>query len=505
MFAFGLWDSQHRHLVLCRDRFGIKPLSYYEDDDILVFSSEVKAIAPWVRLSADSHVTSAYLAGFGGPTRDRSFFSGISILGPGMIREHRSGVRTSERSFFQLTDFWQKDDCERMRRLDDRSAVDELEKVLIASVEKHLISDAPVGAFCSGGLDSSLVMAMASRVHPNLAIFHANVEGPLSEFPAANALSKHLHLDMMTVNVNDTDFVEHLPDAIWHYEYPISYHPNSVPFLLVSRLVRAHGVKAVLSGEGSDECFLGYGPIPYEDLGRRYRKALAQIRTLVHRVPKLGKALWPSDSGHYLQVQDIQQNFEVSLDRLAVESRVAEIGLNLPSREHRSLHWLGYHLRSLLHRNDSLGMAASIEARFPYLDNALVQAAVSLPYRLKIRPSLSSFDRAHPLLRDKWIVRKIADRYIPRQLSQRKKIGFPVNAFERMRVPNCFFDRGFVADHYRLGDRQMRYMLDSVEKDLRNRLFMLEIWGRLFLRRESTAELSGRLMGQVVVDPVSKV
>lgn len=501
MFAFALWDNQQRTLTLVRDRLGIKPLSVYEDDHVLVFASEVKAIAPWVSLNPDSHMTSAYLSGFGGATRDRSFFRDVTIQAPGTVKEVRSGQRSTERSFFHITEFWQGDEYHRLRGLKTGAIVDHVEEMLFASVKKHLIADAPVGALCSGGLDSSLIMAMASKVHTNLAIFHANVKGPLSEYDAAKSLADHLRLDMKTVEVGDVDFIEQLPSVIQHYEYPFTYHPNSVPFLLVSRLVRANGVKAILSGEGSDECFLGYGPIAYEDMRQRYRRFLLRARGIVHRVPKLGKALWPRVAGHHLAVQDIEQNFEITMDRLRVQQRIREVGIDVPPREYRSLEWLGYHLRTLLHRNDALGMAASIEARFPYLDNDFVKAAVNMSYQYKIRPSMNAHDRSHPFLRDKWVVRKVADRYIPRALSQRKKIGFPTNAYDRMRCPPSFFKSGFVADLYRLGDQAVTYLLENSDRDLRVRLLMLEVWGRLFFRGATQAEINGEMRRHISIDP----
>ena len=212
--------------------------------------------------------------------------------------------------------------------------------------------------------------------------------------------------------------------------------------------------------------------------------------------------MWPPASGHHGQVQDIEQNFEIALDRLQIQQRIREVGLDVKAREYRSLEWLGYHLRTLLHRNDALGMAASIEARFPYLDHALVKAAVNLPYEYKIRPSMSALDRSHPFLRDKWVVRKIADRYIPRALSQRKKIGFPVNAYERMRCAPSFFKGGFVADLYRLGERALTHLLDVSDRDFRVRLVMLEVWGRLFFRGASEPELTAELLRQTSIDPV---
>jgi asparagine synthase (glutamine-hydrolysing) len=501
MFAFGLWDDRERKLTIVRDRLGIKPLSVYEDEHVLVFASEIKAIRPWIPLHPDPHMASAYLSGFGGATRDRSFFRDVNILAPGCVRELQAGRRSTQRSFFHIADFWRKDEYRRLRGMKSEVLVDTFEELLFASVKKHLLADAPVGALCSGGLDSSLVMAMASRVHKNLAIFHADVKGPLSEYDAAKALAEHLGLDMRTIEVKDGDFIEQMALAIWHYEYPFSYHPNSVPFLAVSRLVRVHGVKAILSGEGSDECFLGYGPIAYQDLRHAYRRLLCRTRDLVHRIPKLGTALWPAASDHWDHVQGMEQNFETALDRLQVQQRVADVGLDVAAREYRSLEWLGYHLRTLLHRNDALGMAASIEARFPYLDHDLVGAAVNLPYKYKIRPSLSAHDRSHPFLRDKWIVRRIADRYIPRALSQRKKIGFPVNAYERMALAPSFFQGGFVRDLYRLGEHALRHLIERSDRDLRLRLLMLEVWGRLFFRAIPQSEVTADLLRHVSIDP----
>lgn len=503
MFAFGFWDGRERTLVLVRDRFGIKPLSVYEDDRVLVFASEIKAMKPWIPLVPDPHAASAYLSGFGGPTRDRSFFRDVVMLAPGTIREIRSGERSKERSFFHITDFWHRNGHPEMHTRSPEKVVDHFEELLLTSVKKHLIADAPVGALCSGGLDSSLVMAMASKFHSNLAIFHADVKGPLSEYEAAKALSQHLRLEMCTVEVRDQDFIDQVPSVTHHYEYPFLHHPNSVPFVLVSRLVRANGVKAILSGEGSDECFLGYGKIALEDIRQGYRRAISRLRDLVHRVPKLGKEVWPQDLGYSPFVHSLEQNFEVALDRARIQERIRRDGAHFSPREYRSLEWLGYHLRTLLHRNDALGMAASIEARFPYLDHDLVRAAVNLPYEYKIRPSLTTLDRAHPFLRDKWVVRKIADRYIPKALSQRKKLGFPVNAYDRMQISPDMFRGGFVADLYRLREPELLHLLKDCDRHFRVRLLMLEAWGLLFFHGTTESELSTKLSRHTSIAPAA--
>ena len=503
MFAFALWDSRERSLVLVRDRFGIKPLAVWEDDERLVFASEIKAIQPWIELAPDPHVISAYLAGFGGPTRDRSFFRGVDMLAPGAIREQRVGEASRTRSYFRMPDFWDAGERERLARLGPKQTVDHFEALLFESVRKHLIADAPVGALCSGGLDSSLVMAMASRHHSNLAIFHADVCGPLSEAPAARALADHLRLDMKVVQVVDSDFVERMPEVVWHYEYPFAHHPNSVPFLLVSHLVRASGVKAILSGEGSDECFLGYGSIATEDFRRAWARGVARVARAVQRVPGVGKLLWPAHEGFEAQVLSLETNLETAADADAIAQRMRELGENPRPRDTRSLEWLGYHLRTLLHRNDSLGMAASIEARFPYLDHDVVRAAVNLGYRYKIRPTLSALDRSHPFLRDKWVVRSVADRYVPRVLSQRRKLGFPTNAYERMRVSPEIFASGFAADFYRLASRELSLLLRDAPPRFVVRLLLLEVWGRLFMGSATPAQMVDALRAHTRIEPAA--
>jgi len=178
---------------------------------------------------------------------------------------------------------------------------------------------------------------MASKHHSNLAIFHANVKGPLSEYEAARSLAKHLRLDMLTVDVHDDDFLRNLPTVTRHYEYPFLQHPNSAPFLLVSRLVRDNGVKAILSGEGSDECFLGYGPIAFEDLRRSYRRFLGRTQSVIHRIPKLGKALWPPRSSDPELVMEMAQNFEIALDRSRIQELIQTSPAKATPREYRSL------------------------------------------------------------------------------------------------------------------------------------------------------------------------
>jgi asparagine synthase (glutamine-hydrolysing) len=260
------------------------------------------------------------------------------------------------------------------------------------------------------------------------------------------------------VEVQDEDFLEHTASVVHHYEFPFSGHPHSVPFLLVSKLVRENNVKAVLTGEGADENFLGYNHLAYEPLWQRYYAALNKVRGWVNKVPVIGANLWPGTSKPDL-VADMLTQFNSSAEsRLAHELFSSRTGRPADGNV-RSLTLHGYHLRTLLHRNDTMGMAASIEARFPFLDEDLVETAFNLPERHKIKFSLNTWEREHPLLRDKWVVRKVAERYMPPLLSRRKKWGFDVSAFRRMKVARSFFDGSFVGESFSLdskaGDQQL--------------------------------------------------
>lgn len=154
-------------------------------------------------------------------------------------------------------------------------------------------------------------------------------------------------------------------------------------------------------------------------------------------------------------------------------------------RNVRTLDLLAYHLRTLLHRNDTMGMAAGIEARFPFLDERLAETAINLPYRYKIRLSLGVWERAHPFMRDKWVLRRVADRYLPKQLSQRKKWGFNVTAFDRMRIRKEYFKRSFVTDYFKLSSGEFDHLFETADQSLKVKLMMLEVWGQIFIEERA--------------------
>lgn len=176
-------------LTIARDRFGIKPLYISESDHAFAFGSMVASFRPWLPLSPEPLSIISYLLGHGGPSQGFTFYHNVKLLPAGGVVRIRQGERATYSRFFTMTDFWDSTEMDRLSSLSPRKAADLVEEQLYESVRKHLIADAPVGAFCSGGVDSSIIMAMASKLHNNLAIFHANIVGKWSEFDAASNCS----------------------------------------------------------------------------------------------------------------------------------------------------------------------------------------------------------------------------------------------------------------------------------------------------------------------------
>ena len=500
MFAFGFYDSGERSLILARDRFGMKPLYIREDGGTLLFASEIKALRPWWTPTLDEFSISSYLLGFGGPTQGATFYRGLRSVPPGSAVICRTGAPSTEVSFFKLPEFWSADERKRLAAMPAGAIVDRLDELLFESVRRHLFADVRVGAFCSGGVDSSLLMAMAARQYSDLAIFHANVKGQWSEHDAAVRLAEHLRLDLKSVDVTDDDFVDRIPDVTPHYEHPFTYHPNCAPLMMVSELARDNGVKGLLSGEGSDECFLGYPWLGRKRLVDSYYGAGRRLRRLVHRIPDVGLIAWPHDNDRMESVRDLLNRREIADDRAAVRAAAAQARVPIADEDLWTMDYLGHHLRSLLHRNDTMGMAASIEARFPFLDHDVVSFAVNLPPAYKLRASASALEKAHPFVRDKWVVRQVADRYVPRDLSHRTKLGFWTTVFKRMQVRNEYFDDSFVASVFGLSHAGMRATVADADKEFTIRLLLLDAWGRICIEGRSPDDVRRRIRDHSSVD-----
>jgi len=503
MFAFALYDQQEQTLSLARDRFGIKPLHFFNGGSSFIFSSEIQAMRPWMTLEPDFLTVSAYLDGVsGGPMKENTFYQNVKKIPPGTFLTIRKGSHPHQQSFYSLGDLWDPEYHQELSRCTATQIADRFEDQLLKSVKMQLVADAPVGGLCSGGVDSSLILAMAARFHSNLAVFHANVVGPNSEYPAAVALAKHLKLDLHAVEVRDQDFIETLPEVMKHYGHPFSYHPNSPPFYMVSHLIRRHQVKAVLSGEGADECYHGYSRLIFnirQFIGLQ-ETPLALYRYLRKSIKHLlGRYGSPSNT---YQIKDLNNRFENIIENEEIRHLVQQkSGGRIHEKYLTSLFEFSYHLRTLLHRNDTLGMAAGIEARFPYLESSLVKLAVNMPYACKVRFSPTTLDKSHYFLMDKWVLRTVAARYLPKELSHRKKMGFATSAQNRLKIKPEFFKSSFISALFRMNPTEINYMIEHADKKLQQKLLHLEIWGQVCLLGESEAKTVTKLKEYTSLTP----
>jgi asparagine synthase (glutamine-hydrolysing) len=525
MFAFAFYDTVEGELSLARDRYGIKPLFIYDEEDAFVFASEIMAMRPWIEFRPDMLSVSSYLLGFAGPTKGYTFYQKIKIFPPGHVVTIKSGQPSAYRHFFEIVDFWDPELAAGMDQKKQGQIIDSIDEHLFESVRKQLIADGPVGALCSGGIDSSIIMAMASRIHNNLAIFHANVEGPNSEYRFAKKLSETLRLDLKTTVITDGDILAMFPVAMKHYGQPFTVIPSSIPFLSVSKLVRESGVKAVLTGEGSDEFFLGY-PFLVPDVRQWKRYVQRGFRNVIKKLfvktkllkntfgkrrefvmgfsPYSSSAIKSNGFSHTMAELNLHlgNRFEVELETRNI-SDVVNPGGSLKCHKYaaRSLDLLNYNLRALLHRNDAMGMAASIESRFPFLDHALAKLTVSLPDRYKIRFDWSSSDCRHYFYKDKWVLRKVAERYLPNDIGRRPKGFFWVDTFSRMKINPVFFKKSIISDLLDISSSEIGYLMDRSPQDLKLQLLHLEVWAHVCLNGLPEQPLKEKLRESISIKP----
>jgi len=480
MFAFALWDRDQRKLYLARDRHGIKPLYFAVTNGRVCFASEMKALLDFAR-GPDYTTVNAAMLGLGCAYDFRTLLNGIESVRAGEVISFSESTTPTKNFFFRLPDFVDQSCYARLDQSTPSSIVKETNDALKESMRLCMISDAPLAVLASGGIDSSLIAAIANESHPNLKLYHANVVGA-SETPAAEVLARHLSCDLFSEKVTEQDTLDYTSVVTYHYEMPLMYHTNAVPFYLVSRLASSHGIKVVLTGEGADEYFIGYADMAIYPLLQRYRRVMQSIQKLVHMAPGFGRLIWPI-TADTLAEQLRSTLFRYELDERRTEGQaVYGFVKNWSDRllSYMSLDMCEGNIPPLLHRNDRLGMAWGIESRFPFLGHSVARLGLSMPAKYKIRSTLHFFDKRHPFIMDKWCVRKVADQYLPRQLTHRGKYAFRGVVYSRLKLNRTFFKGGFVSDFYGLGEAQLDLMLEKASPAWKSRLFLLDIWGRLF-------------------------
>ena len=487
-FAFGIHDRQDGSVWLYRDRLGILPLYYWLDARQLVFASEIKAIFPALphRPAVDQHGLAAYLAHRSVPAPG-TLFAGIRKLQPG----HR--LHVTRDGAVRLDRWWSIPEEDSSVATPGALATDLVSKALRASVERNLVADVPVGSYLSGGVDSSLIVALMTELvgSDKVHTFSAGFADPeFDEVHHARRVSEHLGTIHHEVTVTTDDFERLWPRLTWHRDAPIS-EPADIAVFRLAELARQH-VKVVLSGEGSDELFAGYPkyrfagatasaglfPNPLRAaLIDRFEKRLPRR---LHRARIALRALRGDDEAERLEgwFAPFTSPERKALLR-AVERRA---GLDIaqgggdPVRRMLFADCHAWLADNLLERGDRMSMAASLELRPPFLDHELVELAFSLPSNVKLRHGVT-----------KWVVKEVARSVLPAEIVDRPKAGFrvPIATWLRGSMRDMAHDRllagdSFVSDVF---DRDViRELLEAHGSEARNEdiriwtLLCLEVW-----------------------------
>jgi asparagine synthase (glutamine-hydrolysing) len=499
MFAFAVLDRQTNTVTLARDRFGKKPLYYMQRAGHLYFASEVKALLrlrdhvqpDFQRLIEWSLYRNAEIGSA------NTLFDGISSLGPGQVLHVRDGRLERPRNYYSPEAQVDQVQYERFSRERPERVVAEVDSLLQESVRARLVSDVPLGTLCSGGIDSSLITALCARHMPGVAAFHVSVSGyhALDESRYAKQVTDALGLTLHTLALTADTFRRNLPRAIYHSDFPLT-HPNSVAFLLISEFARSRGVKILLSGEAADELFGGYmqryrhyrhfltAQRVLARLPERLRKAIAFAGFAAERIPATAFSEYPGLLAHttgFLDKfarDDLRLRCEEAYRFIADEGDRAVLGAMLAD--------VTNFLSPLLRRLDRMSMAASVECRTPFLDHRLVRTALNLPlsYRLHGRT-------------DKWVLKEIAAKYLPKQVVYRQKVGFPLPVKDYLAPlanPDFFVD-GFCVDALGLHRRGLLEAIATWDRNIHGffNLLALEIWGRLFIRGQSVEDVSDQI------------
>lgn len=427
IFAYALWDNHTQRLLLVRDRAGIKPLYYAATSQGLAFASEAKALFQSGLLTPQLNTdrVTEYMI-FRHIARDEGMFAGVRQLPPGCLISTSNGRPESPERYWNLAD--PRDPF----KGSFQDAVDALDGALQESVARQLVSDVPVGTFCSGGIDSSLVTAIAAR-HASGRINTYSVgfdDVAFDESEYARMASQACGTCHHELRVSEAEFAALLPKLVWHHDFPLNF-ANSIHIFALSLLAR-RDVTVVLTGEGADELFGGY---PRYYLARLSRWARLLSRSMrkklsVHlaeasdgRLRRLGTLLsrepaeWLLINNATTDITVAESLTAISDASLSARTSLLDEVLDVANDEVTALamHDFRTYLCSILDRQDKMSMAASIEARVPFLDNKMIDLAMSLPLSYR-----------QTLLHRKRVLKHVALRHLPAAIVHRRKSGFGV-------------------------------------------------------------------------------
>ncbi|AIF68262.1 asparagine synthase (glutamine-hydrolysing) [Terribacillus saccharophilus] len=426
MFSILLWDKEKKTLFGARDPFGIKPLFYKETDDEIFFASEKKSITLLEESeTVDTEALQHYLS-YQYVPEPFTMTEGIKKVEPGHYFVKREGEPIEFHRYWHAT-FSPK-------IMDKQAWITRIQDVLHDSVSKHMRSDVPVGSFLSGGIDSSIIVAIAKQFNPNLKTFSVGFEREgFSEVDVAKETAEKLGVENYSHIITPEEYLEKLPKIMWHMDDPLA-DPSAVALYFVAREASKH-VTVVLSGEGSDELFGGYNIYREPESLRMFDSIPGPAKALLARVAKIlpegvrGKSFLERGTtplkdryiGNAKMFEDADKLklLKTYNDAVHYQQITAPLYENVKKEslvdqmQYIDIHtWMR---GDILLKADKMTMAHSLELRVPFLDKEVFRVAREIPEDLKIANNTT-----------KSLLREAVEGIVPDHVLHRKKLGFPV-------------------------------------------------------------------------------
>ncbi|MBU6214433.1 asparagine synthase (glutamine-hydrolyzing) [Patescibacteria group bacterium] len=437
MFTFFIYDMKKGKIFVARDPFGIKPLYYLEENGAKrAFASEIKSLLayPGYQKEINEEAMYQYLSFQYNPLRE-TFFRGIYRLPPATTLLIDASTGEAEEQVYWDYEF--QEDAE----MEEHSATEKLESLLKDSVEHHLLSDVPLGAFLSGGIDSALIVGAIRAIHPTGELRTFTIGSKeINEFNEAREQSDALHTTHTEIVLDPDEYFALLPRIAWHFDEPVA-DPAAIALYFLAREARKH-VKVVLSGEGADELFGGYGiyrepysfarfeksvpralrslllffarvPVPVRGMNflRRYRKPLADryIGNAYIFSDAEARRIWRGKPHARMNLKPLYENVKM----LSEPTQMQYIDMHT---------WLP---GDILAKADKMTMAHSLELRVPFLDMKVANFARMIPDALRYKDGTVG--------NAKYLLRKAAKAFVPPTTQRRTKLGFPIPLAEWLR------------------------------------------------------------------------
>ena len=503
MFAFAIWDEKQKTLFLARDRVGIKPLYYYSSKNSIVFGSEIKAIL------ADSSVTRELDLGmidrfltFYFLPGEETLFKGIHKLLPGHYIICRGGK-------IKIRQYWDLRFTESL--IDLKEAETRTLELLEESLESHMVSDVPVGFLLSGGVDSTAMLSFAvGKTDYPLSSYTLGFSEAVEadERPFAKLAAERFGTEHHEMTISSKEFVDFMSKYVWHMEEPVC-EPQAVALFYVTKMAREY-VKVLISGEGGDEAFAGYSIYRNILWLERFKRAIGPMKGIFraslmganrlfesHKIAKYAPLLdIPCDSFCYGRTYHPSSYFNGRIEDLYSKDFAQHVDKNhsigivkefLKNANGSSIVNRMLYVETkttlpddLLLKADKMTMANSLELRVPFLDHKLLEFAASLPSNFKVRRFTT-----------KYLAKRALRSRIPKEILQRRKVGFPVPTdvwlrteldtwvnevlLDKRTLGRGYFEKsrieGIIAENKRSGGALTKVVLSLVT---------LELWHRAF-------------------------